>query len=203
MAPKYRETSNISRTLVGSKIVDNSDVVGASPVGAAPTTSSFSTYHLASMDWAKTTAWGYKKYLSFGIWCDLYKRFYGISNNNTMVKTTPYACKICNRNNEKKISAEKRLSLNKAYQIKKTVLWVKYQSYSFSVQIRFFSGVLVCICQAIIWTNDGILLIGPLGTNFSEIIMEIQTFSLKKIRVKMSSGKCRPICLGLNVLSLS
>ena len=41
----YRETSNISRTLVGNKIVDNSDVVGASPVGAAPTTSSFSTEH--------------------------------------------------------------------------------------------------------------------------------------------------------------
>ena len=39
----YRKTSNISRTLVGHKIVDNSDVVGASPVGAAPTTSSFST----------------------------------------------------------------------------------------------------------------------------------------------------------------
>ena len=29
------------------------------------------------MDWAKTTAWGYRKHLSFGIWCDLYKRFYG------------------------------------------------------------------------------------------------------------------------------
>ena len=40
---KYRKTSNISRTLVGNRIVDNSDVVGASPVGAAPTTSSFST----------------------------------------------------------------------------------------------------------------------------------------------------------------
>ena len=39
----YRETPNISRTLVGNKIIDNSDVVGASPVGAAPTTSSFST----------------------------------------------------------------------------------------------------------------------------------------------------------------
>ena len=38
---KYRKTSNTSRTLVGNKIVDNSDVVGASPVGAAPTTSSF------------------------------------------------------------------------------------------------------------------------------------------------------------------
>ena len=39
----YRKTSNISRTLAGNKIVDHSDVVGASPVGAAPTTSSFST----------------------------------------------------------------------------------------------------------------------------------------------------------------
>ena len=39
----YRKVSNIRRTLVGNKIVDRSDVVGASPVGAAPTTSSFST----------------------------------------------------------------------------------------------------------------------------------------------------------------
>ena len=41
--PYYRKVSNIRRTLVGNKIVDHSDVVGASPVGAAPTTSSFST----------------------------------------------------------------------------------------------------------------------------------------------------------------
>ena len=39
----YCQVSNIRRTLVGDKIVDHSDVVGASPVGAAPTTSSFST----------------------------------------------------------------------------------------------------------------------------------------------------------------
>ena len=39
----YRQVSSIRRTLVGNKIVDNSDVVGASPVGAAPTTSSLST----------------------------------------------------------------------------------------------------------------------------------------------------------------
>ena len=38
----YRQVSNISRTLVGNLIGDHSDVVGASPVGAAPTTSSFS-----------------------------------------------------------------------------------------------------------------------------------------------------------------
>ena len=34
--------------------------------------------------------------------------------------------------------------------------------------------------QAIIWTNAGILLNGPQGTNFSEILIEINTFSLKK-----------------------
>ena len=38
----YRQVSNIKRSLVGNYIVDHSDVVGASPVGAAPTTSSFS-----------------------------------------------------------------------------------------------------------------------------------------------------------------
>ena len=55
-------------------------------------------------------------------------------------------------------------------------------------------------CQAIIWTNDGLLLIGPLGTNFSEILNEIHTFSFKKMRLKMASGKWRLSCLGLNVL---
>ena len=39
----YRQVSNISPTSVGNEIVGHSDVVGASPVGAAPTTSSFST----------------------------------------------------------------------------------------------------------------------------------------------------------------
>ena len=39
----YRQVSNIRRTLIGNKILYHSDVVGASPVGAAPTTSSFST----------------------------------------------------------------------------------------------------------------------------------------------------------------
>ena len=37
--------------------------------------------------------------------------------------------------------------------------------------------------QAIIWTIAGILLIGPLGTNFSEILIEIHTFSFKKMHL--------------------
>ena len=38
-ASTYRQTFNIRRTFVGNKIVDHSDVVVASPIGAAPTTS--------------------------------------------------------------------------------------------------------------------------------------------------------------------
>ena len=55
--------------------------------------------------------------------------------------------------------------------------------------------------QAIIWNNAGILLIGPLGTNFSEILIEILTFSFTKMRLKVSSAKRRPFCLGLNELN--
>ena len=57
--------------------------------------------------------------------------------------------------------------------------------------------------QAIIWTNVGILLIRTLGTNFSEILSEMHTFSFKKMHLKMSSAKWRPFCLGLNVLSFA
>ena len=56
--------------------------------------------------------------------------------------------------------------------------------------------------QAIIWTNAWILLIGPLGTNFSEILIEIHKFPFKKMHLKTSSAKWRPFCLGLNVLSV-
>ena len=54
--------------------------------------------------------------------------------------------------------------------------------------------------QAITWTNVGILLMGPLGTNFSEMLIEIHTSSFNKIHLKMSSGKWQPFCLGLSVL---
>ena len=55
--------------------------------------------------------------------------------------------------------------------------------------------------QAIIWTNAGILLIGTLRTNFSEIFIEIRMFSFKKMGLKVSSAKRRLLCLGLNGLS--
>ena len=47
-----RQTSIIRLTL-GNKISDHPDVVEASPVGADPTTSSFSTLQLALLDWTK------------------------------------------------------------------------------------------------------------------------------------------------------
>ena len=53
--------------------------------------------------------------------------------------------------------------------------------------------------QAIIWTNARILLIVPLGINFSEILITIYIFSVKKLPLKMSSGNRRPFCLGLSV----
>ena len=56
--------------------------------------------------------------------------------------------------------------------------------------------------QAIIWTNAVILLIGPLGTNFNEILIQICLFSFKEMHLKLSSGHWRPFCLDLNVLML-
>ena len=55
--------------------------------------------------------------------------------------------------------------------------------------------------QVITRSNVGILLIGPLGTNFNEILIEIHAFSFQIIHSKMSSGKWRPFYLGLNVLT--
>ena len=52
--------------------------------------------------------------------------------------------------------------------------------------------------QAIIWTNAGILLIVPWGTNLSAI--EIQTFPSKKVHLKVSSAKWWQCGLHLDVL---
>ena len=54
--------------------------------------------------------------------------------------------------------------------------------------------------QAITWTNAGLLSIGPSGTNFSEIRVEIQGFSFTKVHLKMSSTKWRPFCPGKDEL---
>ena len=47
------------------------------------------------------------------------------------------------------------------------------------------------------------MLIGPLETNVSEILIEIQIFSLKKRRLEMPSVKWCPFRLGPSVLTAS
>ena len=60
------------------------------------------------------------------------------------------------------------------------------------------NGLLPGRRQAIIWTNAGILLIGPLGTNFSGILSEVQTFSFKKnIVCEVAAILPRPQCVKL------
>ena len=78
--------------------------------------------------------------------------------------------------------------------------WVTHICVSKLTIIASDNGLLPGRRQAIIWTSAGILLIGPLGTNFSEILFAITTFSFKKMSLKVTSAKWRPYCLCLNVL---
>ena len=55
---------------------------------------------------------------------------------------------------------------------------------------------------AIIWTNAGNFLMGPLGTNFTKIFIAICTYSFKKMHLEMSLGKWRPFCFGPNVVCI-
>ena len=65
------------------------------------------------------------------------------------------------------------------------------------------NGLLPGRHQAIIWTNARILLTRSLRTNFSEIVIITHICSSMKIYLKMSSGKWRPFCLGLNELRVN
>ena len=53
-------------------------------------------------------------------------------------------------------------------------------------------------CRAIFWTNAVMLLIGPIRTNFVEILITIYIFSFKKMHLKLSLGNWRPFCLAIN-----
>ena len=62
------------------------------------------------------------------------------------------------------------------------------------------NGLLPGRRQAIIWNNAGILLIGPLGTNFNEILIKFHTISFNNIHLKiivwkMASILSRPQCV--------
>ena len=64
------------------------------------------------------------------------------------------------------------------------------------VSIGSDNGLLPSQHQAIIWTNVGLLSIGPLGTNMSEFFIKIQNFSFMKMLLKISAAKWRPFCPG-------
>ena len=81
--------------------------------------------------------------------------------------------------------------------------WVTHICFSKLTIIDSDNGLSADRCQAIIWTNAGILLIEPLGTKISETYIEICTFSFKKMHLKRSSGKWQPFRLGLSVLKKS
>ena len=57
-------------------------------------------------------------------------------------------------------------------------------------------------CQAIIWTNAGILLIGTLGTNVSDILSQIHIFLFRKMHFKRFLTAWWAFCLRLNELNL-
>ena len=56
--------------------------------------------------------------------------------------------------------------------------------------------------QAIIWTSDKIVLIGSLGINFSDILIENHIFSLKKyiwnVVYEIASILSRPLCVDIS-----
>ena len=62
------------------------------------------------------------------------------------------------------------------------------------------NGLLPRRCQAIISTSAGILLIGTLGTNFKEVLIQIHAFLFRKMHLKMLSAKWHLFDLTLNVL---
>ena len=78
--------------------------------------------------------------------------------------------------------------------------WVTHICISKLTIIDSDNGLSPGQCQAIISTSDEILLIGPLGTNFSAILIKIHTFSFKKILFQnvvweMAAILSRPQCV--------
>ena len=62
------------------------------------------------------------------------------------------------------------------------------------------NGLLPGWYQVIIWTSAGILLIGPSGIRFSDIVIEIQSFfieqnAIRNVVYKMATILSRPQCV--------
>ena len=81
--------------------------------------------------------------------------------------------------------------------------WVTHTCISKLTLIGLDNGLLPGMCQTIIWTNAGILLTGPLTTNFSEILINQNShIFIRENAFEMSSGKWQLFCLSLNVLTV-
>ena len=142
-----------------------------------------------------------------------------MSIRNSVLKycTSHYKCQI--RVSQSWLQQGLRFLLNKAKIVIETIIWNcsmccskdEYFHYLIEAEWRIYASVNYTIFgsdnglspgrrQAITWPNAGILLIGPLGTNFSEIFIEIKTFSLTNLYLKVSSAKVaailsRPRCV--------
>ena len=81
--------------------------------------------------------------------------------------------------------------------------WVTHLCVSEFSIIGSDNGLATTGRQAIILTNTGILLMWILETNFSEILIEIHISLFNKTHLKISSAKCWPFHLGLNVLMVN
>ena len=80
--------------------------------------------------------------------------------------------------------------------------WLVMQSWSTrqgegGIFIGLDNGLTPARCQSIIWISASLLLIRPLGTNFSEIGIKIQQFSNNEMKFKMPSAKFWQFCLNL------
>ena len=71
--------------------------------------------------------------------------------------------------------------------------WVMHIYLSIIAMIGSDNGLSPGRRQAIIWTNVGILSIGPLGTHCSEILIKIIILSFKKMHFVISSEICRAL----------
>ena len=74
--------------------------------------------------------------------------------------------------------------------------WVMYICISSLTIISSDNGLLPGQHQAITWTNAGLLSVGLLGTNFSEILNGIVSFSFKKMHLKWCLSKWHTFCAG-------
>ena len=73
-------------------------------------------------------------------------------------------------------------------------------------KIRFVSTWIWCCVprhQVITWTHADLLAIEPLGTNFSEILIDIHIFSSMKMYLKTLFGSCCSFCLHYSDIIMS